>query len=403
MTLLEEIMDEELLRQQQQQGDPNWKLNSKFAATGPVVIAGAPGPGNPWEPDPSAPKIGVAPPATVYNEPTAMDIARGAIAPPVASANMPTTPTLPSGNIFTDMGGKVATALSQYADVPPDVSPVIAGAAAGGIGREFGTSSILNKPAQALTSDQQAANAMRLPFNPYSMMMPVDPYAEPIHTLGVNGFRTGASRATVDYSPVEQQQAALRHNRGLLDTILRSEGLAADQAYRERVGMANAESRNLVAGARAEAMRDAERSRASRAIADPTIPKEMKRGIIESVDLDPALKANLLIENQFTNVGPGGKPVIAAVGPDGSFEDIMKRGAGEIETPTLRRYLETKGVTPELANKRISAIRSGNGWVDEKNRPEAEFILRLYPELAMTPQAPAPANSRMYSQNPFAQ
>ena len=355
-----------------------WKQHPKFAAQpGPVVISG-PGPGNPWEPDPNAPKIGITPPATVFNEPTAMDIARGAI-PPAVSANMPTTPTapaLPPGNIFADMGGKVAATLNQYAEAP-DVSPILAGAIAGGVGREFGASSILNKPAPALTSDQQAANAMRLPFNPYSMMMPVDPYAEPIHTLGVNGFRTGSSRPVVDYSPVEQQQAAMRHNRTLLDTILRSEGLAADQAYRERVGMANAESRNVVAGARAEAMRDAERSRATRAIADPTIPKDMKRGIIESVDLDPALKTNLLIENQFTNVGPGGKPVIAAVGPDGSFADIMKRGAGEIDKPALRRYLETKGITAEMAKKRVGSIGTAT--------PEADFIYNLYPELARPP------------------
>lgn len=367
-------------------GQPGgWQLNEKFraAVTAPPTISTGPGTTMP-APQP------MGPPAPEIWEPPLNSMKPGAVAPSGPGTFLPSSQSEPMGPPAPERWEPPLNSMKPGAVVPSglgagqgmyvpssqaeQMGPVYDEAARNAF---LGTGGDLGRVASPMSSDAQWSAAATIPRNPYADLLPVDPYAAPIHTLGVNGFRTGASSPMVDYNPVINQQNALRHNRGLLGDIMRNESFVADRMMRNDVGMAMAGSRGEMNQARIEAMQEAAAARGQRAIADPRITKTAKEGLITNLNVPEDIKSRMLVENQMTNPKPGGGMTIAAVGKDLSFADVMAN-AGKIPSEQLRSYLELKGIDVDSARKRLRAIA-------DSEKPESVFIRKLYPELSVAP------------------
>ncbi len=354
-----------------------------FDASGAAIRGRGPGPGRPWEPTApvaiapstlSVPDsqlgVGSSQPANWFSgiaETIGKNLQTGLPAPPSLPLN-----SMKPGAIVPSGSGTTFPSVHAEAMGPVYDQAARAEFLGGDLGKQVAT----------MTSDEQSRAAMSLPRNPYADLMPVDAYAEPIHVLGVNGFRTGSSSPFVDYSPVMQQQNALRHNRSVLSDIMRNEVLERGQDMRERVGLANAAVRRETDQLRNDALQEAATTRGMRAIADPKLSKVAKNAIITGLELPPEIKQQMLIENQLTNpkAGGAGALAMAGVGADGSFRDVMAN-VGDIPLDQLRDYLGKKGITPEVAAKRLTTLANQWGRPSDQTTQENEFIKRLYGDI----------------------
>lgn len=256
---------QELMRQ------PGWTPNPKFRQQpgAAPVIHGSPGPGNPFE----QPGIQITPTPPVG---------------PNVQPGQPVTGESYQNNFLQDFGQRLAggmrTGASAYgagvgagdavASMVGNVSPVNLDASVTGA-----------RPYNSLDTGMQAS-----PFMQYNSLLPEGP----VHTLGVNGFRTGWSRPTVDYSGVMDRARVDNHNMQMAQLLGRQDIARNAQMNENMRTMMGVQQRDEAMRAMGESRYFGNLNRVPEGKRSAMINEGLSRGYV-----DPTVGADMLLDEML--------------------------------------------------------------------------------------------------------
>lgn len=152
------------------------------------------------------------------------------------------------------------------------------------------------------------------PYNPLDTGLTPSPYAVtdnlmergPVHTLGVNGFRTGWSRPTVDYSGMMERSRADNHNMRIAEMLGRQEMARNAQGNENLRTMMALQQREDASRAMAESRYFGNLNRIPEGKRTPLINEGLSRGYVDqAVGSDMLLDEMLLRARMNAKTGSG--------------------------------------------------------------------------------------------------